>query len=494
MSEILIHDATVLTVDDRNRLFERGTVRIADGEITEVRQSRGDDPDADANYVIDGDGTLVMPGLVNAHTHLELTPLIGAFSDLGLGEMMGSMTAIYERFAEGELEYLADAGYELAALNFLLGGVTTVNSMDIRPGAGAATFGEAGLRGFFGPAISDLFFDVPVDEQFDRARQFVVEHHDSYDGRIRATICPHDDWSCSRELWERTADLAAEYPDLLVHTHLLELDESNTMARANDAADSLGLLDEVGLLNERLLGAHYRVADDDDIRRTAESGASVAHCPSVFCYWNPDPEMQWTPVPELRDAGIDVGLGIDDHYWHDSYDLFGEARQARLAANLKRTAGQYDSMELVRMLTIEGARALGVGDEIGSIEPGKRADVILLDVAAPKFTPLTNVPAQVANNATAADVETVIVDGDFVLRDGEVLTMDSAAVQQRATDAVERFAAESGWEIGPGGSDPLGIRELLSDLPKRGPARLLSRLALQSIKDRFSATEPRENI
>ena len=491
MSEVLIHDATVLTVDERNRLFERGTVRIADGEIAEVRTTRDADRDADADHVIDGDGRLVMPGLVNAHTHLELTPLLGAFSDLGLSEMMGSLTAIYERLAEGDLDYLAEAGAELAALNFLLGGVTTVNSMDAQPGTGPETFGEAGLRGFFGPALSDLFIDVPVDEQFARAREFVDEHHDSYDGRIRAAICPHDDWSCSRELWERTADLAEAYPDLLVHTHLLELDESDTMGRANGATDSLGLLEEVGLLNDRLLGAHYRIADDEDIRRTAEAGASVAHCPSVFCYWNPDPEMQWTPVPELRDAGVDVGLGIDDHYWHDSYDLFGEARQARLAANLKRTTGQYDSMELVRMLTIEGARALGVGDEIGSIEPGKRADVILLDVSGPKFTPLTNVPAQVVNNASAADVETAIVDGEFVLRDGEVLTMDAEAVQRRATEAVERFAAESGWEIGIGGADPPGTRELLSDLPKRGPARLLSRLAIQSIEDRVS---PRENI
>ena len=482
--EILIHDALVLTVDDRNRLFERGTIRIEDGEIVELRESRDADRDSDADHVVDGEGMLAMPGLVNAHTHLELTPLIGAFSDLGLGEMMGSMTAIYERFAEGELGYLADAGSELAALNFLLGGVTTVNSMDVRPATAAKTFGEAGLRGFFGPAITDLFFDVPIDEQFARARAFVEEYHDSYDGRIRATICPHDDWSCSRELWERTADLAADYPELPVHTHLLELDESNTMARANDAEDSLGLLDEVGLLNERLIGAHYRVADEDDVRRTAESGASVAHCPSVFCYWNPDPEMQWTPVPELREAGVDVGLGIDDHYWHDSYDLFGEARQARLAANLKREAGQYSSMELVRMLTIEGARALAVGDEIGSLEPGKRADVILLDVDAPKFTPLTNVPAQIVNNATAADVGAVIVDGEFLLRDGEVLTMDAPAIQQRATEAVERFAADSGWEIGPGGADPPGPRRLLSDLPKRGPARLLSRLAIQSLRDR----------
>jgi cytosine/adenosine deaminase-related metal-dependent hydrolase len=483
--DIAISDALVLTVDDRNRLYERGTVLVDGGRITEVRTSQNGDGEIDAAHTIDGDGTLVMPGLVNAHTHLELTPLIGAFSDLDLLEMMGGMTAVYGRLGAGEFDYLIEAGYELAALNFLLGGVTTTNSMDVRPSAGAETFGEAGLRGFFGPTVTDLFWDVPVDEQFDRARAFIEEHHDTHEGRIRATVCPHDDWSCTRELWERTADLAAEYPDLLVHTHLLELEASNTMARANGGKDSLDLLDDVGLLDDRLVAAHFRVADGADIERTAEADASVAHCPSVFCYWNPDAEMQWTPVPELRDAGVDVGLGIDDHYWHDSYSMFGEARQARLAANVKRTTGQYSSMELVRMLTIDGARALGIGDEIGSIEPGKRADIVLLDVDKPKFTPLTNVPAHVVNNAAPADVETVIVDGDIVMQGGEPKTMDADAVQERVEAAVERFADETEWELDTGGGEPPGSVETIRDLPKRGPARLLSRLALQSARDEF---------
>jgi 5-methylthioadenosine/S-adenosylhomocysteine deaminase len=484
-ADIAIHDAFVLTVDDRNRLYERGTVLIEGDRITEVRTSREGDADTAADRVIDGEGTLVMPGLVNAHTHLELTPLIGAFSELDLLDMMGSMTAIYGRIANGEFDYLTEAGCELAALNFLAGGVTTVNSMDVRPSAGAETFGEAGLRGFFGTPLSDLFWDVPVDEQFARAREFIDEYHDTYDGRIRATIDPHDDWSCTREMWERTAALAAEHPDLLVHTHLLELDESNTMARANGAEDSLDLLDDVGLLDDRLVAAHFRLADDEDIRRTADADASVAHCPSVFCYWNTGGDVQWTPVPELRGAGVDVGLGIDDHYWHDSYNLFGEARQARLAANLKRSAGQYDSMELVRMLTIEGAKALGVGDEVGSLEPGKRADVILLDVEKPKFTPLTNVPAHIANNATPADVETVIVEGDVLMRDGEVKTMDADAVRDRVETAIDRFESETDWELGIGGSDPPGATDVARDLPKRGPAQLLGRLAFQSVRDRF---------
>ncbi|PCR91852.1 amidohydrolase family protein [Natrinema ejinorense] len=484
MTDIAIRDAIVLTADEENRLFERGTIEIEDGVITAVRSARADDTAIDADRVIDGSDSLALPGLINAHTHLELTPLIGAFSDLELTELLAAMTAVYERIADGEFDYLLEAGYELAAYNFLAGGVTTVNTMDVRPRVGAETFGEAGLRGVFGPALSDLFWDRSVDEQFARARRFIEDYHGTYDGRIRAAICPHDDWSCTRDLWERAAALAAEYPDLPVHTHLLELEASDAMARSNGAADSLSLLEEVGLLDDRLVAAHFRVADRDDVRRTAAADAGVVHCPSVFAYWNPDPELQWTPVPELRAAGVDIGLGIDDHYWHDSYDLFGEARQARLAASLEGT-GRLSSMELVRLLTIEGARALGVGDELGSLAVGKRADIVLLAVDTPKFAPLTNVPARIANSAGAGDVETVLVDGEIVVEDGRVETMDADDVRLRVERAVERFADETGWDLHAGGGEPPGPIELARDLPKRGPARLLSRLALESIRAEF---------
>ncbi|WP_336327163.1 amidohydrolase family protein [Halovenus sp. HT40] len=482
-ADVVIHDAVVVTVDGDNRIFENGTVVVHDNVITEVRCTRDEDPTCDADCVINGDGKLVMPGLVNAHTHLEMTALFGAFSDMELTEMMTRMTALYDDFWTGDLDYLIESGMELAALNFLRGGVTTVNSMDARPRAGIDAYAETGLRGFFGPSISDLFWDHPVEEQIDRFRSFTEQYHGSYDDRIRATLCPHDDWSVTGDLWEQCADLAAEYPDIMVHTHLLELEQSNTVARSSGGEDSLNLLDEVGLLNDRLVGAHYRVADEEDIERTAEAGVSVAHCPSIFCHWNVDPDMQWTPVPELRAAGVDVGLGIDDHYWHDSYSMFGEARQARLAANLKKGANQFDSVELLRMLTIESARALGVGDEIGSLEPGKRADLIVLRWDAPKFTPSTNVSGHLVGHAAPADVETVIVDGAILLDHGEYQTVEPSAVQERVRGALERFETESEWTFSRTGSDSPGTLDVAKSLPKRGPVHMLSRIAVQSTKD-----------
>lgn len=485
MTDIVIHDAYVLTVNDRNQLFERGTIVVKDGRIQDVRKTCDEDSTLEADRIIDAEGKLAMPGLINTHAHLEMTALLGAFSELDIGKLLLQATAICEQLGNDEYTDLAKASCDLAALNFLRGGITTVNAMEAIPRHGADSFGKAGLRGYFGPLISDLFWDIPVDEQFDRVRSFIGEYHGSYDDRIRATICPHDDWSCSRTLWERVASLADQYPDLPVHTHLLEFDESNTMARANDATDSLALVDDVGLLNDRLVAAHFRIADDHDIERIADNDAAVVHCPSVFCYWSPDSETPWTPVPDLKDAGVTVGLGLDDHYWHDSYDLFEEARQTRLTANLSFGANQFGSMELVRMLTIEGARALGAEDEIGSLEVGKHADLILLDISKPKFMPRTNIPALVANTATAEDVETVVVDGDVLMADGEVRSMDATAICEHAERAIEQFCDETDWEIGIGGSDLPKTLATIDDVPKRGPAHLLARLGIQTVKDEF---------
>lgn len=483
--DAVIYDAIVLTVNERNQLFERGTIIMEDGIIRDVRKTRDEDASLDADHTVDGSGMLAMPGLINTHSHLEMTALLGAFSEMDFGELMLDGYSLFQKLGRGGYGYFIEAGCELAALNFIQGGITTVNAMEIDPRRGAKAFGEAGLRGFFGPMVSDLFWDVPIDEQFNRMRSFIEDYHESHEGRIKATICPHDDWSCSRDVWERTASLAADYPNLPVHTHLLELDESNTMARANDAADSVALLDDIGLLDDRLVAAHFRVADDHDIERIADNDAAVAHCPSIFCYWNPDESTQWTPVPSLRKAGATVGIGLDDHYWHDSYNLFGEARQTRLAANQANGANQFSSMELVRMLTIEGAKALGAEDELGSLEPGKNADIILLNMDQPKFAPLTNLPAQVVNNATNADVETVIVDGSVLMKNQEVITMNPEIVMENVKTATEQFESETDWDFTIGGSESPGILDVAADLPKRGPAHFVGRIGFQSVKDKF---------
>ncbi|MFC7079323.1 amidohydrolase family protein [Halorussus caseinilyticus] len=232
MTDVLVHDALVVTVDDHDNVYESGTVVVEDDRITEVRPTIPDDRTADAEVVIDGSDKLVMPGLVNAHAHLESSALRGAYSDLSYGELLVDMTVICQQLAKGELDYLAEAGVRLAALNFIRNGITSVCTMDIRSELGVPILGESGLRALTGPLISDLFWDEPVESQLRRAEKFIDDHHETYDGRIHATLCPHDDMTLTRGMWESVADTAEEY-DVVVHTHLLEDSVSDLNARAN---------------------------------------------------------------------------------------------------------------------------------------------------------------------------------------------------------------------------------------------------------------------
>lgn len=481
---LLIRNATVVTVDLEDTVIERGTVRVENGRLIEVRPSEPGDEALSAHTVIDGEGMIVMPGLVNAHAHMELSALHGAFSELSAAKLAAEASAIYndaEKFSE-DLRY---AGWRLGILNFVKDGITTFNAMDVDPNPGVPVVGRGGVRAVLGPMVSDLFSPEPVEEQLERAANFVDGHHGSYDGRIQASITPHDDLTLTRHAWERLAALAHEQPDVLVHTHLLELPQSNTMARSNGAKDSVGLLEDLGLLNRGLALAHFVAASNDDADRVAEAGASVLHCPTALSYFGPG-NRGWVPIPRLLERGANVALGLDDPYWIDSWDLFREAKQARLMANFLHGAQQFTSNQLLRMLTIDGARALGLGEEAGSLEAGKRADLILLDARQPKFQPLINLPALVVNAASAEDVDTVIVDGQVLMRERRVLTMDEEAVMGEAREAARRFAGDAGWHLSVAGSQTPHT-PALARLPKGAAVRWAARLGAQAIKESISS-------
>jgi hypothetical protein len=165
-------------------------------------------------------------------------------------------------------------------------------------------------------------------------------------------------------------------------------------------------------------------------------------------------QRDWYPVDALREADVPIGIGLDDPGWFGTWDLFREASRARLLANYEYGAHQYHSRDLLRMLTIDGARTLGLDDQIGSLESGKRADVILLDVDSAAHQPLYNLPAAIVNTVTAGDVETVIVDGDPLLHDGTVMSMNGDTVLAAARRAFNEFLERTGWDATFGAVHP----------------------------------------
>ncbi|WP_135824280.1 amidohydrolase family protein [Halorussus ruber] len=453
MSELVIHDATVVTVDEENRILREGTIRVEDGEITAVEPTEEADRRADADRVIDADGQIAIPGLIDAHRHTDFALVGGLFSDLDGDHLLREAISLYHN-AEKELgDSFFEAGWELACLRQLTNGITTVNAMDFTPEIGAEAVGESGLRGVIGPELADLLKPESPAEQLAEARSFIEEYHDTYDGRVTASIAPGGEVGCSRKLWEGVADLRRYYPDLRLHTHLYDTPEADTMAAASGADDPIALLDELDLLDERTLLTHLLHADEDDARRIAESGAHVLHCATVYSYFRAGAQT-WFPLPALREAGANVALGLDDPFWFDCWDIIQEAKHARLLANFEYGAHQLSSYKLVKMLTIDAARALGMDDEIGSLEAGKRADVVLFDVDARRHEPFSNLPSLLTNTITGGDANTVIVDGELLMHDGVVKSMPVEETVAAAERERSRLQEKTGWKTSLAGSSP----------------------------------------
>ncbi|NHX36503.1 MULTISPECIES: amidohydrolase family protein [Halolamina] len=453
MTDLLIHDATVVTVNRENQILKNGSIRVTDGTISSVEPTDPADRDSTAEHVIDASGKIVIPGLIDAHRHTDFTLVQGLFSELDGSELLKEAFALYHTAEPTLGESFFEAAWELACLRQLTHGVTTVNAMDFTPELGAEAVGESGVRGVIGPELADFVNPASASEQLADARRFIDTYHDSYEGRVTASIAPGGEAGCSRELWEGVAELRADYPDLRLHTHLYDSAEADTMAAGSGADDPLDLLDRYGLLDERTLLTHLLHANRDDARRIADAGAHVLHCPTVYSYFQAG-NRTWFPLPALREFDANVVIGLDDPFWFDSWDLIQEAKHARMLSNFQYGAQQWSSYDLLEMLTIDAARALGLDDQIGSLEPGKRADLAIIDVDTPRHQPYSNLPSVLTNSVTAGDVETVVVDGEVLMEERAVRSMDVERVRTAATRERERLQTRTGWETSLAGSTP----------------------------------------
>lgn len=453
MTDLLIHDAIVVTVNRENQILKNGTIRVTDGIISSVEPTASADRSSTAEHVIDGSGKVVIPGLIDAHRHTDFTLVQGLFSELSGGELLKEAFALYHTAEPVLGESFFEVAWQLACLRQLTHGVTTVNAMDFTPELGAEAIGEAGLRGVIGPELADFVNPASAAEQLADARQFIETYHDTYEGRVTASIAPGGEAGCSRELWEGVAELRADYPDLRLHTHLYDSAEADTMAAGSGGDDPLDLLDRYGLLDERTLLTHLLHADRDDARRIANAGAHVLHCPTVYSYFQAG-KRTWFPLPALQEFGVNVVIGLDDPFWFDSWDLIQEAKHARLLSNFEYGAQQWSSYELLKMLTIDAARALGLDDHVGSLESGKHADFVVIDVNTPRHQPYSNLPSVLMNTVTAGDVETVVVNGEVLMEDRSVKSMDVESVRAAATRERERLQTHTGWETSLAGSTP----------------------------------------
>jgi 5-methylthioadenosine/S-adenosylhomocysteine deaminase len=433
-TELLIHADWVLPVDAGNSTLEKHSLAVADGRIAALLPRAEAETQIEAAKTLDLPGHALIPGLVNAHTHSPMSLLRGLADDLPL------MTWLHEHIwpAEGrwvDQEFVAD-GTRLAVLEMLRGGVTCFNDMYFHAEVTARVCAEAGMRVLAGMIVVD--FPTRYADNADEYLRRGLELHEHYRDHplVRPAFAPHSTYAVSEAPLARVRTLADEL-EVQVHIHLHETrDEVIQVLRAHGERP-LARLDRLGLLGPQLVAVHMTQLEDVEIARLGETGAHVVHCPesnlklaSGFCR-----------VYDLLEAGVNVALGTDGAASNNDLNLMGEMRTAALLA--KGVAGFANAVpaeQALRMATLNGAKALGLDEEIGSLEVGKAADVLAVNLNDPHTQPLYHPCSQLVYAASSHQVRHVWIRGRQVVRDGEALTMDPPAIIGAAREWGKRIA------------------------------------------------------
>lgn len=399
---------------------------------------------------VDLEDAALLPGLVNVHGHPELAALRGLLDDLPFHEWIPALNHAKRTAALSEEDYAVAARW--TCIESLAAGITTVGATE-DSGAAQGALLEAGMRGI-------VFREVfgPAPEQAEAAlaelRAKVDAMRTCETDRIRVGISPHAPYTVSDRLFRLAADYSLA-EGLPMAIHAAEADVEHRLVREGDGPFAAGLrsrgietpprgrstvelLDRLGLLRTRPLLIHCVQVDGDDRRRIADAGATVAHCPAA----NARLGHGIAPLLEMLEAGITVGLGTDSVASNNRLDVFEEARLAQIFQRARlRSASVLSAEMLLRMATLEGARALGLEDRIGSLEVGKEADLCAVSLAGPHIVPCHDPTSALFHAARAPDVVLTVIQGRVLYRDRRVLSLDEAALRPRVEEVARRLGA-----------------------------------------------------
>jgi 5-methylthioadenosine/S-adenosylhomocysteine deaminase len=430
---VLFTNARILTMDGDLTEHARGWLLVEGDTIAAL--GPGEPPAGTAGEISDCGGRLIMPGLVNTHCHLAMTLFRGLGEDVD-DRLYRYILPLERRFVGPEM---VRTGTALAALESILGGTTTVADMYYFEAEVGRVLDGAGLRGIVGQTLAD--FSPPDHADFDEGFALVEALVDEFAGhpRITPSIAPHAPYSTGREVMARIAEWSYAHPDVPVQMHLAESSLEVDWARNTHGASTVAVTREAGLLKQGLIAAHCLQLDAADIAMMAEAGVHVATNPRS----NGKAGRGIAPVEALRQAGMPVGMGSDGAMSGNTLDLFTQFAPVSMFAKLKAGSRRpLPAVEVVRMATIEGARVLGMADRIGSLEAGKRADLIMLDLSAPRLHPIYDIHAMLVFAALPTDVVASMVDGRWLMRNRSVETLEPARILADAGQLAGAFRAE----------------------------------------------------
>jgi 5-methylthioadenosine/S-adenosylhomocysteine deaminase len=429
--DLLVRGGTVVTMDAEERVLVGGSVAIRGDRVEKVLAAS--EPVPEARETLDARGHLVLPGLVNAHGHVPMILMRGLADDLPLLDWLNKVVFPAEaRFVDADFVYW---GTLLACVEMARSGTTTFADMYYFEDEIARATDKAGLRAVLGQTV--IGFPAPDYKTTEAALAGTEAFLKRWKGhsRIVPSVAPHGLYTTPLDAVRRARELSRRYGvPFQIHAH--ESDDEDRLVREKLGNTALSVLEDAGLLGPDVLVHHAITTTDDDIRLLARRGVAVSH--------NPESNMKVAAgparVPEMLAAGVVVGLGTDGAASNNNLDMFETMDVAAKVHKLvRRDPTAMSAREVFRLATRGGARALGLGDRIGSLEAGKLADLVLVDVLSPEATPLHDVYSQLVYTLKGGSVRTVVVGGRVVLRDRTMTTLDAPDVLRRAREIAARM-------------------------------------------------------
>ena len=423
----------IVPIVPRNTVLEDHSVVIEGGSIIEILPTDQAKNKYNNLSVTNLGNHALVPGFINSHTHASMSLFRGLANDVPL------MTWLNEHIWPAEAnfvnqEFMRD-GTELAIAEMLLSGTTCFNDMYFYPDVVAKTAHSMGIRAFVGIIVLDFpsVWASSADEYFDRG----LEVHDAVRSlsRVKTTIAPHAPYTVSDEPLVRSRTYADEL-NVPVHMHVHETATEVSQALSESGVSPLNRLNDLGLLNPRFIAVHMTQLDEADIDLCAKQGIHVAHCPES----NLKLASGQCPVPALLDAGVNVCLGTDSAASNNDLDMLGEMGTASFIAKLATgDARSLPAWQALEMATINGARALNIDNEVGSIEVGKSADLVAIDLSHASTTPVYDPVAQIVSSASRQQVSDVWIQGIQRVKNQQLVDVDLDSILSKANQWAEKI-------------------------------------------------------
>lgn len=435
MSRILIKGATIVPMTGPGQIIQNGEIAIEGEEIKAIGQAGTVSSSWQAEKVIDGVGKLVIPGFINCHTHAAMTLFRSYADDLPLMEWLQTkIWPVEEKLIAEDIYW----GTMLSVAEMIKSGTTTFLDMYFHMDQVGKVAEETGIRAVLSRGM--IGFGERARTAAQEARELVAQWHNQAEGRVRVLLGPHAPYTCPPDFLKAVKALSREL-GVGIHIHLAE-----TLGEVDEITEKYGkrpveLMNEIGLFDSiHVVAAHCVHLTDEEIAILAEKGVGVAH--------NPESNMKLAsgiaPVPKMLEKGVKVGLGTDGASSNNNLDMLQEMRSAALIHKVNSmNATVVPAYQALEMATIGGARVLGLEKQIGTLQPGYKADLLIIDLEKPHLYPHHDVVANLVYSAQASDIETVIINGKLVMENRQLLTMNEKEVLRKAQEHTNALLART---------------------------------------------------